>query len=102
MLGSPANRMFVAERDGEIAAVGCLIGQDEIGLNYVHPQHRFRGVSRALLEAMEIAMRQGGAPEGRLEATHTAHAFYLAHGWRDVAPLDAGRHIDTWPMRKLL
>ncbi len=33
MLEAPANRMFVAERDGAIAAVGCVVGSDEIGLN---------------------------------------------------------------------
>lgn len=99
MLEAPENRMFVAERDGVIAAVGCVVGDDEIGLNYVDPAHRFMGVSRALLAAMEAAMREGGATEGRLKSTSTAHRFYLDAGWTDVGPLYTGRFIDAWLMR---
>jgi GNAT superfamily N-acetyltransferase len=102
MLGSPGNRMFVAERDGAIAGVGCVRDGDEIGLNYVNPAHRFRGVSRALLSAMEDNIRAGGAAEGRVKATRTAHDFYLANGWMDAGPLYTGRFIDAWPMRKRL
>ncbi len=99
MLEAPANRMFVAERDGTIAAVGCVIGRDEIGLNYVHPAHRFRGVSRSLLVAMESAMREDGIAEGRLRSTVTAHAFYLGNGWVDA---DRAGVDDALPMRKRL
>ena len=102
MLEAPGNRMFVAEREGAVAAVGCVVGDAEIGLNYVDPAHRFRGVSRALLAAMEAAMREAGAAEGRLKSTSTAHRFYLDAGWSDVAPLYTGRFIDAWPMRKTL
>lgn len=102
MLEAPDNRMFVAERDGAVAAVGCVVGDDEIGLNYVDPAHRFKGVSRALLDAMEAAIREAGAIEGRLESTSTAHQFYLDAGWNDAGPLHTGRFIDAWPMRKAL
>lgn len=37
MLERPGALFLVAEHDGEIAAVGCLTGADEIGLNYVAP-----------------------------------------------------------------
>lgn len=102
MLEAPANRLFVAERNGAIAAVGCVIGKDEIGLNYVHPAHRFRGVSRTLLAAMETHMRGSGATEGRLKSTITAHAFYRANGWLDTGPLYGGRYIDAYRMVKPL
>ena len=102
MLEAPANRMFVAERDGAVAAVGCVVGDDEIGLNYIDPAQRFMGVSRALLGAMEDAMREAGATEGRLKSTTTAHRFYLDAGWSDVGALYTGRFIEAWPMRKAL
>ena len=102
MLEGPDNRMFVAELDGAVAAVGCVVGSDEIGLNYVDPAYRFQGVSRALLAAMEVAMREAGASEGRLKSTSTAHQFYLDAGWSDVGPLYTGRFIDAWPMSKAL
>jgi GNAT superfamily N-acetyltransferase len=79
-----------------------VVGSDEIGLNYVDPAHRFQGVSRALLAAMEVAMREAGASEGRLKSTSTAHQFYLDAGWSDIGPLYTGRFIDAWPMRKAL
>ena len=102
VLDNPAAQLFVAERDGAVAAVGCVLGGNEIGLNYVDPAHRFQGVSRALLAAMEQAMREAGCTEGRLKATQTAHAFYRANGWRDAGPLYTGRWIDAWPMVKAL
>lgn len=102
MLEAPGTQLLVAERNGEIAAVGCVMGGSEIGLNYVHPAHRFEGVSRALLAAMEEVMRAAGTTEGRLKATTTAHRFYLDAGWIDSGPLDTGRWIDAWPMTKRL
>ena len=102
ILENPDVRLFVAERDGTIAAVGCVQGGNEIGLNYVHPEHRFQGVSRALLAAMEAAMREAGVTEARLKATQTAHDFYRANGWHDVGDLTTGRWLDAWPMHKVL
>jgi len=102
ILENPDVQMFVAEHDGVVAAVGCVQGGNEIGLNYVHPGHRFRGVSRALLGAMEQAMRDAGVTEAKLKATQTAHAFYRANGWQDAGELTTGRWIDAWPMHKVL
>lgn len=101
MLADPANQLFVAEA-GDLAAVGLIRDAQEIGLNYVDPAHRFQGVSRALLAAMEAAMHEAGTVEGRLKSTVTAHDFYLANGWTDTGPLYAGRFIDAYPMTKQL
>lgn len=102
ILENPDVLLLVAEHDGAVAAVGCVQGGNEIGLNYVHPEHRFKGVSRALLAAMEQAMREAGFTEARLKATQTAHDFYRANGWQDAGDLYAGRWIDAWPMVKRL
>lgn len=102
MLANPACRMFVAERDGEVAAVGAILGADEIGLNYVSPKHRFAGVSKALLTAMEDEMRRGGVAVGRLGSTATAHRFYIACNWQDVGEAQSGRFGRSWPMEKRL
>lgn len=102
MLNATANRVFVAERHGEIAGVGCIIGHDVIGLNYVHPAHRFQGVSRALLAAMEAVLRERGTSLGNLESTATAHAFYAANGWQDTTGSASGPAEDARPMHKLL
>jgi GNAT superfamily N-acetyltransferase len=94
--------MFVAEHEGKIAAVGSILGADEIGLNYVHPAHRFRGVSKALLEAMESDLRNRGVAEAKLAATTTAHRFYLDAGWRDAGPAEDHGGLVCYPMRKRL
>ena len=94
--------MLVAVVDDQIAAVGSLNHPDEIGLNYVAPEFRFRGISRAMVEALEQAMRQQGATVGTLTSTQTAHAFYRALGWEDSGPPDLGHNIPGYPMRKVL
>ncbi len=102
MLADPATRLFVAERDGRIAAVGSVRDDCEVTLNYVHPAHRFAGVSRALLAAMESHMSRQGTEVAALKSTITAHRFYLAQGWQDTGPLYTGRYIDAYRMAKRL
>lgn len=102
MLERPGAVFLVAERDGEVAAVGCLSAADEIGLNYVAPAHRFAGVSKALLAALEDRIRQHGAGIARLTSTGTAHRFYLANGWHDAGPAEADRGMLCQPMEKRL
>ena len=100
MLVNPNTRLFVAEIEGSVAAVGATMGDSEIALNYVDPNHRFRGASKALLAAMEDDLRTRGALEAILSATATAHRFYLDAGWTDAAAPEAGRFIVDFPMRK--
>lgn len=102
MLADDNLRFYVAERDGAVAAVGCIIGRSEIGLNYVHPAHRFAGASKALLAAMEAAIRADGGEQARLVSTITAHRFYLAAGWEDEGPPEQRFQVACQPMRKRL
>ncbi len=102
MLADPSNTMLVAQSDGVVAAVGMVLGDDEIGLNYVHPDHRLKGVSTALLAAMEALMRARGVTTARVKSTVTAHDFYLARGWVDDGPIYTGRFIDAYRMTKAL
>lgn len=94
--------LLVAELDGDIAAVGCLNRPDQVGLNYVSPDFRFRGVSKAMLGALEDAMRERGTDVGTLTSTQTAHAFYRAMGWEDSGPPELGHNVPGYPMRKAL
>jgi GNAT superfamily N-acetyltransferase len=102
MLTNPRARLFVAELDGEVAAVGSINDDSRIGLNYVGPRHRFRGVSTALLAALEDDMRARGVREATLESTATARGFYAARGWVEAEPPSPGRFITDYPMRKML
>jgi hypothetical protein len=50
-IGKPDHSMLVAVEGAEILAVGAVTNGGEITLNYVSPDARFRGVSRAMLRA---------------------------------------------------
>ena len=55
--------------------------------------HRFAGVSKALLAAMEEALLAAALATAPLISTVTAHRFYRSMGWSDVGEsqrLDAG------------
>lgn len=101
MLANPELTLLVAERDGVVAGVGALSGA-VIALNYVAPEHRFTGVSRALLAALEARMQAADVAEGRLVSTWTARRFYADAGWlADGEPQDHGGML-CYPMRKAL
>ncbi|MDV3252308.1 GNAT family N-acetyltransferase [Devosia sp. BK] len=101
-VANPDLRVFVAELDGEIAAVGAVDTSGKIGLNYVAPTARFRGVSKALLHRLEQELLALGFEEGHLEATETARRFYRSAGWLENGPQATSRTVNGYPMRKLL
>jgi GNAT superfamily N-acetyltransferase len=93
MMDDPAQTVFVAEVNGEIAAVGAVEG-DSIVLNYVAPEHRFQGVSKALLANMEESLRNAGISVGKLVSTRTALGFYLVSGWSELGPGAGGIRME--------
>lgn len=93
------NRLFVAEVDGEVSAVGGINAEREVTLNYVAPAHRFCGVSTALLRALEAALGPGVAT---LSSTGTAREFYRRRGWSEGGPPQSWRGTFSYPMRKNL
>lgn len=56
----------------------------EITLNYVSPDYRFTGVSRALLAALEKRAIERGNDRCTLSSTATARRFYLANGYLET------------------
>jgi hypothetical protein len=97
--GSPTSTLLVAERNGEIAAVGSYSTERKILLNYVSPRHRFAGVSKALLAAMEERLGPG---EARLDSSATARQFYRDAGWTENGPPEPYGFVPGYPMRKVL
>jgi GNAT superfamily N-acetyltransferase len=98
-----AGGIRIAELDGRIAAVGEIDrAEGKITLNYVDPACRGRGLSSALLAAMEAELAQEGVTTARLTATATARDFYLRRGWHTAGPGRAGRWIVGYPMEKRL
>ena len=56
----PDNSLLVAVEGGNILAVGSVTDAGQITLNYVSPDARFCGVSRALLGALEARAAERG------------------------------------------
>lgn len=102
-LSQPGNSLMVAVEDGAVLAVGAVSDDGEITLNYVSPDARFRGISRALLARLERRAVERGNTICTLASTGTARRFYLANGYEETGP---PRHIfgttSGFPMRKML
>jgi Acetyltransferase (GNAT) domain len=59
-IAQPGNSVLIAIEDGNMLAVGSVTDAGNIGLNYVSPDARFRGVSRGLLGALEARAVERG------------------------------------------
>lgn len=80
-ISSDRHVAVVAESDETLAGFGLLNVSGYIELLYVDPKERFRGVSKALLLALEHEARSAGISELRLESTETALRFYERGGY---------------------
>jgi GNAT superfamily N-acetyltransferase len=78
--------LLVAVEDDAVLAVGGVTDDGEITLNYVSPEARFRGVSTALLKALEARAIERGAGRITLLSTETAYRFYRSRGYQDAGP----------------
>ena len=99
----PGNSLMVAVEGDTILAVGSVTDGGEITLNYVAPAARFRGVSRAMLRALEQRAADRGNVSCRLTSTETAHRFYQSGGYCDDGAA-AGKFgtNSSYPMSKRL
>jgi GNAT superfamily N-acetyltransferase len=80
------NSVLLACDADAIVAVGSVTDLGEITLNYVSPDARFRGISKALLAALEARAAARGNSRFKLTSTKTAHRFYLSAGYMDDGP----------------
>jgi GNAT superfamily N-acetyltransferase len=100
-LAYEANTVLVAVDDETVLAVGVVRNDGEITCNYISPDARFRGVSKAMLAQLEATARALGNASCKLESTETARRFYLACGYEQVG-LPQGKFGTTgaYPMLK--
>jgi len=102
-IADPKASVLVAVERDMILAVGSVADTGEITLNYVSPDARFRGVSRALLGALEARAIERGNLRCVLTSTETARRFYRASGYVGDGPV-AGKFGTraSYPMSKPL
>jgi|SRR5947209_6563278 len=99
----PDNSLLVAVEGDQILGVGSVTDSGTIGLNYVSPDARFRGVSRALLQSLEVRAAQRGNTQCNLISTETARRFYLSNGYVESGePSGAFGTTSGYPMSKPL
>jgi GNAT superfamily N-acetyltransferase len=102
-VSQPDNSVLLAVENQEILAVGSVTDAGMIGLNYVSPDARFRGVSRALLQALEVRAEARGNHRCHLTSTETARRFYLSNGYvENGAPVGGFGTSSGYPMSKVL
>jgi GNAT superfamily N-acetyltransferase len=96
------NSVLVAASDAAILAVGSVTDRGEITLNYVSPDARFQGVSRALLRALEARARERGNTRCTLRSTEAARRFYASAGYSETEPPVGVFGARGYPMTKTL
>ena len=93
---------FVVEDEQAIAGFGMATTDGEVLLNYVLPEFRFNGVSKAVLAKIEQSLLGLGVEEARLWSTETAHVFYQSRGWKDRGAPEIEHGMRSFPMSKFL
>ena len=81
-IDNPDNVVLVAVIEDRIAGVAAMTHAGVVTLNYVSPDARFQGVSKALLGGLEAKAVGLGLTQCRLASTLTARRFYEAAGYR--------------------
>lgn len=93
----------VAVIDDQISGVGAVSATEGVLLNYVSPDFQYRGVSKALMAALEDWLKEQGQVVCHLTSTATARQFYETIGYLpDGEPVMRRSGILTFPMKKLL
>ena len=88
---------LVAEVDGRVVGAGLGGYDGHRGWVYhlaVHPQARRRGIGRALVEALEDALRERGCPKLNLQVradNAAVQGFYEALGYRVEPRISLGK-----------
>jgi N-acetylglutamate synthase-like GNAT family acetyltransferase len=72
---------LVAEQAGTILGAAAMNDSGQITLNYVSPDARFRGVSKALLRGLEENAKAAGLAACNVESSKTALCFYEKAGY---------------------
>lgn len=102
-IAHPGGSVLLAVEGGAVLGVGAVTHAGEITLNYVSPDARFRGVSRALLRALEARAAERGNSRFTLKSTETARRFYRSAGYAEEgAPAGEFGTLSGHPMSKRL
>ncbi len=95
--------VLVAVKDEKIGGVAAARADGEVILNYVAPEARFQGISKALMQGIELWAQSQQLERMTLESSTTAIRFYLSMGWVANGPSRPGFGVTTCnPMTKIV
>lgn len=101
-ISRPNQHVVVATINNEIVGVGTATNNGHVLLNYVSPEFRGQGVSKAVVAALEAYMASQGTGTSQLVSTATAEDFYRKVGYMDLPPHDPDFVPGERRMRKKL
>ena len=94
---------LVAETDDcQLTAVAMASDSGEILLNYISPDHRFQGISKTILSALEARLQQQEIKQITLASTRTAQKFYRSVGYKTIPDLQKRGKLSCLSMVKEL
>ncbi|MBD8894057.1 GNAT family N-acetyltransferase [Roseibium litorale] len=94
--------VFVAVTECRVSGVGMGSPDGEVLLNYVLPDARFSGVSKALMEAVEAYFVDAGLKTSKLKSSGTAERFYRSLGYAETGEVEVHRGMTFRSFRKSL
>lgn len=77
-----AQRVWIAEREGEAVGFMTLREDGHIDLAFVAPEAIGTGVAHALYDVLEVAARAAGMKRLTSDASARARVFFDRRGWR--------------------
>jgi len=106
-LNADCEYRLVAELDGRIVGLGCLVARNnELRACYVAPPAGRKGVGSAILREIERVARGQGVAVLKADSSLTAEPFYRANGYefcgRGEHVLNSGARMACVKMRKNL
>ncbi|MGL1919552.1 MAG: GNAT family N-acetyltransferase [Hyphomicrobiales bacterium] len=87
-IAAPEIFMLVAHMDDKLAGMGSVNDQGRVLMNYVHPNFRFVGVSKAIMNGLLAHCKSLDLRQATLESSKTALEFYKGCGWEVIKSTD--------------
>jgi GNAT superfamily N-acetyltransferase len=100
-IARPDNHFFVACEGDAIRAVAAMTSAGEIRLNYVAPEARFRGISRALLRTLEDTAHALGQARCTLTSRRRRGDFIAMPAMRRAARQSGPSAARAIPWRRI-
>jgi GNAT superfamily N-acetyltransferase len=101
-IAGPGRVFCATDQDRRLVGVGMGAPNGEVLLNYVLPEARFLGVSKALMSAIENYFCEVGVAISTLKSTGTAEKLYRSIGYQETGEVEVRRGMTFKQFEKAL